>query len=604
MNLCVLVNETSIQGRAAQFMRFREVKEAERRTFSKAKKKPNITVKISIGIMTRTKYGLKPIRGKTLPLNVEPLWSSKQILPAAIKKQRDFNQDTMYDGEYVLVYPDGSQVQNIPGTDRPFVLEHYKEAIGKAYQRIVLYICPLQDLSHGDDSSSESDDEAFARLPLKILPKQCPPTMSRPSDGQANGAGAEPKNNTSCDSYNTYTKIYAPVVIDSSCSDVEDVENFQEEDRDTDIGLTAADILSNLSFNINTMSCSRFNINRANVWDGALRGFKRSSFDPTCSLLVKFTDDIGQTEEAVDTGGPTREFLTLLMDAIKTSRFFEGKDDGKYLSFDSKAAEGDEYFQVGRMVAVSIVHGGPGPRCFSPSFYQYLVGKVKTIEAPIEDIPDTEVRNVLLEIKNARTLEELVELADKHSSMLQTAGCYRCLRTLGDKEKVVDGYIQWYFTYRNHVSFQRFKDGLATLNFFNALEQHPSIFLPYMCYRAEDLTAEIVESLFRPQLSPIGSSNRHEEERVLGYWLDYLIAVKEDGSGMSLQDILMFATGLKEIPAAKLIPQPQLTFQKHARFPEANVCANTIKLPILPSYEIFEEAMNYGIKNAPGFGLH
>lgn len=106
--------------------------------------------------------------------------------------------------------------------------------------------------------------------------------------------------------------------------------------RDTDIGLTAADILSNLSFNINTMSCSRFNINRANVWDGALRGFKRSSFDPTCSLLVKFTDDIGQTEEAVDTGGPTREFLTLLMDAIKTSRFFEGKDDGKYLSFDSK----------------------------------------------------------------------------------------------------------------------------------------------------------------------------------------------------------------------------------------------------------------------------
>lgn len=58
------------------------------------------------------------------------------------------------------------------------------------------------------------------------------------------------------------------------------------------------------------------------------------------------------------------------------------------------AAEGDEYFHVGRMVAVSIVHGGPGPRCFSPSFYQYLVGKVKTIEAPIEDIPDTEVRNV------------------------------------------------------------------------------------------------------------------------------------------------------------------------------------------------------------------
>ena len=81
------------------------------------------------------------------------------------------------------------------------------------------------------------------------------------------------------------------------------------------------------------------------------------------------------------------------------------------------------------------------------------------------------------------------------------------------------------------------------------------------------------------------------------------ITSTEEECGLSLQDVLMFATGLKEIPPAKLTPQPQLTFQKHSRFPEANVCSNTLKLPILPSYEKFEEAMNYGIKNSPGFGL-
>ena len=47
-----------------------------------------------------------------------------------------------------------------------------------------------------------------------------------------------------------------------------------------------------------------------------------------------------------------------------------------------------------------------------------------------------------------------------------------------------------------------------------------------MVYSAEDLKAETLEALFRPQMSPTGSSNRQEEERVLGYWLDYLIAVK------------------------------------------------------------------------------
>ncbi|XP_048015482.1 G2/M phase-specific E3 ubiquitin-protein ligase-like [Megalobrama amblycephala] len=259
-------------------------------------------------------------------------------------------------------------------------------------------------------------------------------------------------------------------------------------------GLTVADIVSNLAQSLKKTSCCRFNINRVNVWDGALRGFRRSSFDPTYSLMVKFTDDAGMTEEALDSGGPTREFLTLLMDTIKTRRIFEGKDNAKYLSFDSKAAEENEYFNIGRMIAVSIVHGGPGPRCLSPNFFLYLIGKVKTIEAPVEDIHDEEVRKALVEIENAASLSELQELTAKSSSMLQTAGCYRFMRTLEEKKKVIDDYIQWYFIYRNHVSIQRFKEGLATLDFVNALEQHPSLFFSIMCYTETKLTADATSS--------------------------------------------------------------------------------------------------------------
>ncbi|RXN36255.1 hypothetical protein ROHU_003095 [Labeo rohita] len=128
-----------------QFMKYRELKETERKTFSKSKKKSNKPVKISVGIMNKTKNGLRPMRGKNLPLHVDPQWSSEQLLAAALKKQKDFNQD-MEDGEYVLLYPDGSQIKNIPGTDTPFTIGEYKEAIGKAYQRITLYICTLEDL--------------------------------------------------------------------------------------------------------------------------------------------------------------------------------------------------------------------------------------------------------------------------------------------------------------------------------------------------------------------------------------------------------------------------------------------------------------------------
>ena len=56
----------------------------------------------------------------------------------------DFNQD-MQDVVHVLLYPDGRQVIKIPGTDDPFTARKYKEAIGKAYQKITLYICTAED---------------------------------------------------------------------------------------------------------------------------------------------------------------------------------------------------------------------------------------------------------------------------------------------------------------------------------------------------------------------------------------------------------------------------------------------------------------------------
>lgn len=53
------------------------------------------------------------MRGKNLPLHVDPQWSSEQLLEAAVKKLKDFNKD-MEDGEYVLLYPDSSQIKKYP----------------------------------------------------------------------------------------------------------------------------------------------------------------------------------------------------------------------------------------------------------------------------------------------------------------------------------------------------------------------------------------------------------------------------------------------------------------------------------------------------------
>lgn len=78
-------------------------------------------------------------------------------------------------------------------------------------------------------------------------------STSQSSNEQAKSA-TRPKHTTtsvgepkSCDFYSAYTHIYAPITIDSSSSDLEEVEKLSEKDSDGHDGLTAADIVSNLA---------------------------------------------------------------------------------------------------------------------------------------------------------------------------------------------------------------------------------------------------------------------------------------------------------------------------------------------------------------------
>lgn len=74
--------------------------------------------------------------------------------------------------------------------------------------------------------------------------------------------------------------------------------------------------------------------------------------------------------------------------------------------------------------------------------------------------------------------------------------------------------------------FCRFKEGLATLDFVNALEQHHNLFFPFICHTDTKLTADAMESIFHVQFSPPGSTKRQDEARVLSYWQDYLLYVE------------------------------------------------------------------------------
>jgi hypothetical protein len=79
---------------------------------------------------------------------------------------------------------------------------------------------------------------------------------------------------------------------------------------------------------------TKINICRQNVWEGARRALTRPNFNPRLPLDVRFMDDIGQPEGAVDQGGPRRELLQLLMLFLSDqSPVFQGTKGRKHLTF-------------------------------------------------------------------------------------------------------------------------------------------------------------------------------------------------------------------------------------------------------------------------------
>lgn len=107
--------------------------------------------------------------------------------------------------------------------------------------------------------------------------------------------------------------------------------------------ITLPDIVANLSFPIDHQRVSRFNISRANLWEGAARGFRRSSYSENCDMLVRFTDDAGVFEEGIDTGGPRREFLTLLMKHLKDRPIFDGPEGHRFLVYNANGMRRVQY---------------------------------------------------------------------------------------------------------------------------------------------------------------------------------------------------------------------------------------------------------------------
>ena len=136
-------------------------------------------------------------------------------------------------------------------------------------------------------------------------------------------------------------------------------------------------------------------IRRSHVFSDALRQFSKRSFDVCKMLKVQF---IG--EEAIDEGGPRREFFNLLTRKIFKSSLFAGFPNQVVPAHNVQAVANSTYYTIGKMISTCIIQGGEAPACFAKAVADYLVFDRICSPVCIEDIPDYEVQECLRQVCN------------------------------------------------------------------------------------------------------------------------------------------------------------------------------------------------------------
>ncbi|XP_064646535.1 G2/M phase-specific E3 ubiquitin-protein ligase-like [Lineus longissimus] len=201
-------------------------------------------------------------------------------------------------------------------------------------------------------------------------------------------------------------------------------------------------------------------------------------------------------------------------------------------------------------------------------------------------------------------MEDLNKAMDEASTFLDISGCYIPVRSLNDKDRVVDAAVKFQVVVRTRMFIERFLEGLSALGVLDQLRKYPEVFRPIFCFRPAPLTAELIQVLFKPVLPVKGHHKRDDASVVLGLWYDYVGEVEEGGRPTTLKDILFFITGCVYVPPLGFQPEPSVGFHEEGKYPLVSVCDNRINLPLfeIADYDIFKCNMDEGVLNAMGFG--
>lgn len=154
-------------------------------------------------------------------------------------------------------------------------------------------------------------------------------------------------------------------------------------------------------------------ISRKNILSNTLRAIERKTFSFFKPVHVSFSG-----EEAVDAGGPRREFFRLLMLYLPNLGIFQGKR----FSYDLNLLHSKKYELAGKLIVWCILQSGSGPRCLSQEAFLVINDMPVKPEDAIAAVSDEELRRILHELQSCSTSDEFSNLVQLKSDVIAGLG--------------------------------------------------------------------------------------------------------------------------------------------------------------------------------------
>ncbi|KAK2840752.1 hypothetical protein Q7C36_012331 [Tachysurus vachellii] len=349
-------------------------------------------------------------------------------------------------------------------------------------------------------------------------------------------------------------------------------------------------------------------IQRTRLLRSALVALSNRNFSWTKKPFIEFAG-----EEAFDNGGPRREFFRLLMIEVQSSLgVFEGNPKHLFFTYDQIALQQRKYEQAGKLVAWSVVHGGPGIKALDPHLYQLMCGvQTKLADFDWRLIPDPDVQRKAEKILSCRTAEQLCDLQRELGDWISDCGfpgIYGPNIGIQDIPKIYSFVVRHYIYLRVSNMINQFIRGLNSCGkLWNIVKANWTDFLPIFTKTYERLLLSSFRALFDIGWSAEGTKRREEEEETIYHWELVLKMIDEQETELGFEELLVFITASDEVPVLGFNEKLSIHFyqpeRRGYRLPYTSTCMMGLFLPRgIRSHVELNQMLLRAVRDSSGFG--